>query len=118
MRLSNQDLHDRIEALLIRLVGEEFKTINHKLDKIMANQADLDAAIAAAFADLQADLAAQSAAIDAAVQTIIDKIAAAGTPVDLQPEIDAINAATAASKASADAIAGQLPTTPTPPPTP
>jgi hypothetical protein len=58
--------------------------ILEKVNKIMATQADLDAAIAALPAKLEA-------AIEAAVQPIIDAIKAKGG-ADLQPEIDALNA--------------------------
>ena len=81
------DDEDWLEPVLCR--------IEHKLNrllegenKLMAGQAELDAAIAA----LQADLDTQTTAIDAAVQMIIDKLKAAGNPVDLQPEIDALSA--------------------------
>ncbi len=81
--------------------------IDRKLDKIMANQADLDAAIA----DLGADITTQTGVIDAAVQSIINAIAAAGAPIDLSAEVASLQAA----KTALDAVAAQLPTTPTPP---
>ena len=72
----------------------------------MANQAELDAAISA----LAADVATQTGIINTAVQTIIDKIAAGQTPADFQTEVDQLKAA----QAALDAVAGQLPQTPTP----
>lgn len=107
----NQELHDALEALLIRLVIGEIQTINQKLDRILetmaATQKDLDDALAG----LAQDIKDQTAAIDAAVQKIIDAIAASGTPIDLTAEVQAITDA----RAGLDAVAGQLPTVPTPP---
>lgn len=103
-------LHVKLEITGIEGILAFLANINRKVDKIMANQADLDAALAG----LVQDIKDQTAAIDAAAQKIIDAIAQSGTPVDLSAEIQTITDA----RAALDAVAGQLPTTPTPPPAP
>lgn len=91
-------------------VSAELKQILQNTETIMAGQKELDAAIAG----LVTDIGTQTTLIKSTAQSIIDKIAAGATPTDLQPEIDQLTAA----QASLDGIAGQLPTTPTPPVTP
>ncbi len=82
MRPSHKQIVDEIELRLMRLVSGEFQTISQKLDKIMADQADL-----------QTHLDALKASVDA----LPDRI---GAPVDLQPQVDEVDAL----KAAVDAI--------------
>ncbi len=96
----------KVEITGLQWIGPLLAQINLKLTKLMANQAELDAAIAA----LTTDIATQTGIINTAVQTIIDKIAAGQTPADFQTEVDQLKAA----QAALDAVAGQLPQTPTP----
>lgn len=84
--------------------------ISHKLDKLITmavSQADFDTALAG----VVTDISTQTALIDTTVQAIIDKIGAAGNPVDLTAELATLGTI----QTGLDGIAAQLPTTVTPP---
>lgn len=83
MRPTHRIFHDAIEALFLRLILDEDSHINQKLNKIMANIGDLNAALN----DLQASVDALPGRIQ--------------PPDDLQPQVDQVNAI----KAEVDAIA-------------
>lgn len=75
------ELENAIEIILLR-------HFNHKLDQIMADQT----AVAAALVTLDTD-----------VKALIASIPVATPPVDLQPQVDAINAIDAEVKAATPA---------------
>ena len=94
------------EIALLFTILSRVVNIKKEEDSMAVTQAQYDAKITA----LLADLDTQTTAIDTAVQAMIDKNAAAATPLDFSAESAQIDAA----QAKIDGIATQLPTTPTP----
>src|SRR5258706_299019 len=103
--LPNQWLIDAIVT-----ISHQLHSIAKKIDYMAKTQADFDAQLSS-FMD---DLTAQTKKINDTVQAILDKNAAAGSPLDLTAE----SAQLSKAQDALDAISSNLPTTPTPAPAP
>lgn len=106
---------------LIFWIPDALVSIKHQLNRIEERQKTMqndEAALKAALADListvKNEFTNQTQVIDTAVQAIIDKIAA-GNTTDFSEEMATIAQAKQDFIGNIDSIAGQLPTTPTPP---
>ena len=85
---------------VIRALQEMEQRLNHKLEKIMAGQADIDAAVAA-FTGLQNDMQAQIAQLGADVTEIQAALAALPPSVDTTA-LNTLVASIAATQANLD----------------